>query len=92
MRSHKTDSFKTFNLLYFHKKLCKRHWLVKSFSVRIYILSKEHNFYNSICYHTFNFTDNRLWITASFSSSYIWYNTITAEIITTEHNIDSGFK
>ena len=66
--------------------------MLKCLAVRIYILPKEHNFNHTVSHKTFNLPDDRLWITAPFPPAHIGYNTVAAEIITSEHDIDSGFK
>ena len=92
MGSHKADSLQSFNLLNLLKKLCKCHRLFQILSIRVYILTKEHNFYHTICHKSFNLANDIFGITASLTSTHIRYDTVAAEIIASEHDIDAGFK
>ena len=92
MWSHETDSFKSFNFFNLLKKLCKCHRFFKVLSIRIDILSKQHDFYNTICNKTFNLTDDCLRFTASFTSTHIWYDTVTTEVVASKHDIYTGFE
>ena len=92
MRSHKPDSLQPLDLLHLLKKLCKSHRILQSLSIRVYILSQKHNLCNAIRHQSLYLFHNRLRLTASFTPSYIRHNAITAEIITSKHNIHTGLK
>ena len=92
MGSHKADSLQSFNLLNLLKKLCKCHRLFQILSIRVYILTKEHNFYHIICHKSFNLANDIFWITASLTSTHIRYDTVAAEIVTSEHDVNTGFE
>ena len=92
MGSHKSDSLQSFNLLNLLKKLCKCHRLFQILSIRVYILTKEHNFYHTICHKSFNLANDIFWITASLTSTHIRYDTVAAEIVTSEHDVNTGFE
>ena len=92
MRSHKTNTFQSFNLLDFLKQLCKADWVFQILAVGIDILSKEHDFLHAICHVTLNLTNNILRFTASLTATHIRNNTVTAEIVAAEHDIDTGFE
>ena len=49
MRGHKADSLKTFNILQHFQKLCKCNRIFQSLSIRVYVLTKEHNLRDTIC-------------------------------------------
>ena len=88
MWCHETDSFQSFDLLNLLKKLCKCDRFFQILSIGVNILSKQHDFYNE----AFNLTDDCLRITASLTSTYIRYDTVTAEIVASEHDVYTGFK
>ena len=92
MRSHKPDSLQSLDLLHLLKKLCKRHRILQSLSIRVYILSQKHNLCNAIRHQSLYLFHNRLRLTASLTPSYIRYNAIAAEIIASKHNIHARFK
>ena len=92
MRSHKTNTFQSFNLLDFLKQLGKADWVFQILTIGIDILSKEHDFLHAICYVTLNLTDNILRFTASLTTTHIRDNTITAEIVAAKHDIDTCFE
>ena len=89
---HETDPLQSFDSFYILQKLCKGNGLFQIFTVRIYILSQEHDLYNAVCHQTLDLPDDILRITASLSAADIGDNTIAAEIIAAEHNIDTGFE
>ena len=92
MGCHKTDTFQSLNLLHLLQQLGKSHRLVQILSVGIDILSQEHDFYHAVCDQFFNLTDNIDRLTTALPAPDIRYNTITAKIIATEHDIDTGFE
>ena len=61
-------------------------------SIGINILSQKHNFRYTVSYQTLDLFYDRLRFATLLSSSYIWYNTVTAEIIAAKHNIDTRLK
>ena len=61
-------------------------------SIGINVLSQKHNFRYTVSHQTLDLFYDRLRFATLLSSSYIWYNTVTAEIIAAKHNIDTRFK
>ena len=92
MRRHKANAFQSFDLFNSFKKLGKCNRMFQILTIRIDILAEQHNLNNTICNKLADFGYDRLRITASFSSTYIWYDTVTAEVITSKHDIYSGFE
>ena len=92
MRCHETDPFQTVDLFNLFQKFCKCHGLLQILTIRVYILSQQHDFHNPIFDQGFNLPYNILCFTAAFPATYIWYNTVAAEIIAAEHNVDSGLE
>ena len=92
MGRHKPDSLQSLDFFNLLKKLCKCHRMLQILSIGIDILSQKHNLHNSVCYETLNLTYDRFRVSAAFPSTHIWYNTVTAEIIAAEHDINTGFE
>ena len=92
MRCHKTNSFQSLDLLNFGKKLCKGHRMFQCLSVRIYILTKQHHFYDAICHEPLDLTDDIFRISAAFTATHIRHDTVATEVVTAKHNIDTGFE
>ena len=92
MGCHKTDSLKSLNLIDFTQQFRKRDRILQVLSVRIDILTKQHNFTHTISNQSLDLTDDILRLTASLATSYIRYNTVAAEIITAEHNVNARLK
>ena len=61
-------------------------------SIGINVLSQKHNFRYTVSHQTLDLFYDRLRFATLLSSSYIWYNTVTAEIIAAKHDIHTGFK
>ena len=89
MRGHKSDSVVSGDLCKFFKKSCKIDaFFCKIIAVRVYILTKQSDFLISIFHKLFTFFNNRLWLSAPLSASYIWHNAICAKVVATIHNIN----
>ena len=86
---HETNPLQSLDSFYILQKLCKGNGLFQIFTVRIYILSQQHDLYNAVCHQTLDLPDDILRITASLSAADIGDNTIATEIIAAEHNIDT---
>ena len=92
MRSHKPDPFQSLNLFNLLQKLCKSNWLIQILSIRIDILSKQHNFHNTIRHKVLNFTDDLPRLSASLPASYIRHDAVAAEIVAAKHDVDTTLK
>ena len=86
---HETDSLQSLNFFYFLQKLCKGNGLFQVLAIGIHILSQQHDLYNAICHQSLDLPDDILRITASLPTTDIRHNTVAAEIIAAEHNIDT---
>ena len=92
MGCHEPDALDFIDFFYFLQKLCEGNFIFQVFTVGVDVLTKQHNFYYTICHKTFDLTHDCFWITAPLSSSYVWHNAVAAEIIAAKHDIDTGFK
>ena len=86
---HETDPLQSLDSFYFLQKLCKGNGLFQIFTVGIYILSQQHDLHNAVRHQSLDLTDDILRITAALPATDIRYNTVAAEIIAAEHNIDT---
>ena len=66
--------------------------MLQILSIRVYILSQQHDFHNPIFDQCFDLPYNILCFPAAFPATYIRYNTVAAEIVAAEHNVDSGLE
>ena len=92
MGCHEADTAKPFYLFDFLQKTGERHRFFQIFAVRIYILAQKHNLHHTVSYKLFNLSYNIFWTSASLPAAHIGYNAVAAEIIASEHNIDTGFE
>ena len=86
---HESDPLQAFDLLHFLQKLRKGNGLFQVLTVRKYILSQQHDLHHTVCHQSLDLPDDILRITASLPAADIGDNTIAAEIIAAEHNIDT---
>ena len=92
MGGHEADSLQAFDCLNLLKKLGKSDRILQSLAVGVYVLSKKHDLSHAICHQCLDFFHNGLRLTASLPASYVRYDTVTAEIVAAEHNVDAGFE
>ena len=58
------------------------------FSIGVYILAEKHHLCDTVRHQAFNLADDVLGIAAELSPSYLWHDTVTAEIIASKHDVD----
>ena len=92
MGSHESDPLQAFDLLHFLQKLRKGNGVLQILAVGIHILSEQHDLHHTVRHQAFNLPNDILRITAAFPAADIGDNTIAAEIIAAEHDIDTGFE
>ena len=92
MRRHKPHSEQAVNPADPAEQFGKADRLLQVFAIGIDILAKKHDFNNTVGHCIFDFPYNIFRLTAPLPSPHIWHDTIAAEIITAEHNIDTCFK
>ena len=92
MGSHESDPLQAFDLLHFLQKLRKGNGVLQILAVGIHILSEQHDLHHTVRHQAFNLPNDILRITAAFPAADLGDNTIAAEIIAAEHNIDTGFE
>ena len=88
MGGHKPDPADPVNFLYHLKKFCKGTGLIQSLPIGIHILSKQHDLHYAVRRQRFDFFYDVFGAPASLPSPDIRHNTITAEVIAAEHNVD----
>ena len=91
MGRHEANPPQALYLLDLLQKLCKGNGILQILTVRINVLPKQHHFHYAIRHQMLNFLYDFFRITAPFPPPHIWHDTVAAEIIASEHNIDSGF-
>ena len=89
MRRHETDPSQSLNGFQHPEKLCEGYRFLQCLSIGIHILSQKHNFRDAVSYKAFHFFYDCLRTAASLTAPHIGYDTVTAEIIAAEHDIDA---
>ena len=92
MRSHKTDPLQSLDLIHLLQKLRKGDRMLQILSIRIDILSQQHNFNNTICHQLFDLLNDLLRFPAALPSPDIWHDTIAAEVVAAKHNVNTALK
>ena len=92
MGCHEPDALDFIDFFYFLQKLCEGNFIFQVFTVGVDVLTKQHNFHNAVVCELFDLLQNFLRASALFSSADIRNNTVGAEIVAAEHDIDAGFK
>ena len=104
MTGHEAYTLDAVNFAHFRKQLwkCYTIFLVHfnnlsvlvfiDIAIGIYILTKQHNFGNSLLGKCFYLCQNLFFLAALFTSAYIWHDTVRTEIVASVHDIDAGLK
>ena len=66
--------------------------MLQIFSIGIYILTKQHDFHHTVSYQMFDLSYDIFRIPASLTATDIRYDTVTAEVVASKHNVDTGFE
>ena len=89
---HETDALQPFDFINLAQKLGKRHRLLEILSVRVDVLTEQHDLHNAVCNEAFDLCNDFLRLPAALAAAHIRYDTVAAEVVATEHDIDAGFK
>ena len=89
---HETDALQPFDFINLAQKLGKRHRLLEILSVRVDVLTEQHDLHNAVCNEAFDLCNDFLRLPAALAAAHIRYDTVAAEVVATEHDIDAGFE
>ena len=92
MRRHEAHAADPVHLADFTEKLRETDRIFQAFAVGIDVLSQEHDFADAVTGQRFRLPDDLARLPAPLPSPDIGDDTVTAEIVAAEHDVDAGLE